>query len=518
MTVPVITPLPPAPTRADATSDFTAKADAFVAAQVGMVAELNTQAEFNNQRAIDADASAQAAAASEAEVEADRAEVAANTATVASNTATVVARANEVAANTLQVAADTQQVAEDKAAVDAALASVAGGPVISINGKTGVVTLAQVSLDGPSSLTITQSAEYTITDFDVFTDYAVQISAGTVSISGGVISVTAPGDAGSVTLTVFTGGDQRNIELEILPNRPAAPAITSPVATGVMDNPTISTGAFSLIVPNADTHAATDWEIWTGARRTGELVWSSLDNTINKLSITLPQGTLSESTDYYLAVRHIGATFGAGEWAELAFRTADQFLPTVIGQAFGGGFYAGKVQQSDGVYLVIVAPKASETTLAWKASQTATAGTASLNDGLANSNAMNNATHPAAQYCRAYNGGGFSDWYLPAKDELEVCYRNLKPDATANSTTHGANTNSVPVGANYTAGRPAQTSAAVFKTGGAEAFTVPTYYWTSTEYAADAAWRQRFSDGSQYDANGYKNATTWVRPVRRVKI
>ena len=145
MTAPVITPLPPAPTRADAPSDFTAKADAFVAAQVGMVAEFNASAEFVDQRAADADASAQAAAASEAAVEADRAEVAANTATVASNTATVVARADEVAANTLQVAADADQVAADRVAVDAALASIADGPVTSVAGQTGVVTLDDIN-------------------------------------------------------------------------------------------------------------------------------------------------------------------------------------------------------------------------------------------------------------------------------------------------------------------------------------------------------------------------------------
>lgn len=148
MTVPVITPLPPAPTRADAPSDFTAKADTFVAAQVGMVAEFNASATFVNQRAIDADASATAAAASEAAAEADRAEVAANTATVASNTATVVARADEVAANTLQVANNTAQVATDAQAVADALASVADGPVTSVAGQTGVVTLDSLRAAG----------------------------------------------------------------------------------------------------------------------------------------------------------------------------------------------------------------------------------------------------------------------------------------------------------------------------------------------------------------------------------
>ena len=202
--------------------------------------------------------------------------------------------------------------------------------------------------------------------------------------------------------------------------------------------------------------------------------------------------------------------------AKLLMGAVGNRLPTVIGQPFGGGFYAGKVQQSDGIYVLFVAPTASDVPLACKDANTATAGTASLNDGLANSNAMNNAAHAAAQYCRAYNGGGFSDWYLPAKDELEVCYRNLKPDATDNNTSFGANANSVPPAGNYTAGSPAQTSAAAFKAGGAEAFTVPDYYWSSTEASATYAWFQRFSDGRQ--ANNNKLLARLVRPVRRIQI
>ncbi|QPI08260.1 hypothetical protein IM687_13740 [Stutzerimonas stutzeri] len=160
MTVPVITPLPPAPTRADAPSDFTTKADAFVAAQVGMVAEFNASATFVNQRAVDSAASAQAAAASEAAAEADRAEVAANTAAVASNTATVVVRADEVAANTLQVASNTQQVAANTQAVADALASIADGPVTSVAGNTGVVTLEQLRTAGVA----TQAGTETLTN------------------------------------------------------------------------------------------------------------------------------------------------------------------------------------------------------------------------------------------------------------------------------------------------------------------------------------------------------------------
>lgn len=384
---------------------------------------------------------------------------------------------------------------------------------------------SRISLDGPTKVFITQSVLIEITNFDAFSSYVVQVSAGAAEISGSTINFTAPASAGSVTLTVFADDSRRDVLIDILPERPAAPIITSPAPTGAMGNPTLSTGPFALIGPNEDIHAATDWEIWTGPVRTGELVWSSPGNSINKLSITLPQNTLAVATDYHVAVRHIGETFGPGEWAELAFRTADQFLPTVIGQAFGGGFYAGKIRYADGDYIIIVAPKAAETSLSHKTANSATAGTSSYHDGLANSNNMNNATHPAAQYCRAYNGGGFTDWHLPARDQLELLYRNLKPGTTANITgsraeagNHGDNANSVPVGASYTTGSPAQTSAAAFKTGGAEAFTVPTYYWSSTEYApgTNDAWVQRFSDGYQ-NASG-KAYACLVRPVRRVKI
>jgi hypothetical protein len=70
---------------------------------------------------------------------------------------------------------------------------------------------------------------------------------------------------------------------------------------------------------------------------------------------------------------------------------------------------------------------------------------------------------------------------MPAKNELEVCYFNLKPTTTSNNTGSGTNTNAVPSrGSNYTAGTPAQTAATDFQTGNTEAFAA-NYYWSSTE-------------------------------------
>ena len=81
-------------------------------------------------------------------------------------------------------------------------------------------------------------------------------------------------------------------------------------------------------------NASTDWEFWTGAGRTGTRVWSSLANTTNKTSITVPSGSLAVSTTYYIAVRYNGTTYGSSGYTSSSFTTASAFLPTVFGQAW----------------------------------------------------------------------------------------------------------------------------------------------------------------------------------------
>jgi hypothetical protein len=196
--------------------------------------------------------------------------------------------------------------------------------------------------------------------------------------------------------------------------------------------------------------------------------------------------------------------------------------PTVIGQAFGGGYYAGQISTAGtGVanfYLVVGPVASAQSTLTWKNALTNSAGTTSLIEGNANSAAMNDASHPAAFFCEGLTIGGFSDWYMPAKNELEVCYYNLKPTTAANNTggTFGQNANSVPTRtSNYTAVTPPQTSATIFQTGNAEAF-VAVIYWSSTQFSNGRSWFQYFSNGAQY--NGYKNLSYRVRAVRRVAV
>lgn len=203
--------------------------------------------------------------------------------------------------------------------------------------------------------------------------------------------------------------------------------------------------------------------------------------------------------------------------------------PTTIGEAYGGGYYAGKISTTaDGVptHYLIVAPRATgeSSAKAWGVDGVSTNIT-SVIDGPTNtaSLAALGASYQAATFCKGLNIGGFNDWYLPAKNELEVLYYFLKPDATQNATVVGANNNAVspePIGQNYSTSSPAITSATAFKTGGSEAFTAggSGYYWCSTEFDSSTALKLIFSNGyiTQYIYN--KPYALYVRAVRRVKI
>lgn len=193
-----------------------------------------------------------------------------------------------------------------------------------------------------------------------------------------------------------------------------------------------------------------------------------------------------------------------------------------IGAPFGGGFFAGQIGVSGvATHNLVVGPLSSaQTSLAWKNDNFATAGAESQIDGPQNTADMvadgNSTVYPCAHFCNNLVTGGFDDWYMPARNELEVCYFNLKPTTQNNQTGSGINPNAVPARAsNYTTGNPAQTSAAVFQTGGAEAFT-DFIYWCSTESPPVAANAQFFSSGAQ--VNYPKTYSFRVRAVRRVPV
>jgi hypothetical protein len=194
-----------------------------------------------------------------------------------------------------------------------------------------------------------------------------------------------------------------------------------------------------------------------------------------------------------------------------------------IGAAYEGGFFAGRISTAgNGTadFALVVGPYSSaQSVKQWKTTKTATTGTQSRIDGPTNTNNMNNASHPAAQFCKGLSIGGYTDWYMPAANELEVCYFNLKPATAGNNTNSGINPNAVPARAsNYTTGNPAQTSATNFRTGAAEDFD-DTIYWSSSEnpnFSQKYSYSQNMFNGAQQEYD--KDQSQRVRAIRRIAI
>ena len=228
---------------------------------------------------------------------------------------------------------------------------------------------------------------------------------------------------------------------------------------------------------------------------------------------------LTNGTEYTFkvwAINPFGWSVASGESAGVTP------APPQIGDAFEGGYYAGKINDGGTEYYLIVAPKSGGQTLTThRSSNGAVSGTDSVIDGPSNTSALvSDGNSPAANFCNNLTIGGYTDWYFPAKNELEVCYYNLKPSTNNNNTSSGTNTNAVPSrGSNYSSGTPSQTSVSIFQQGGSEAFPFDGYeHWSSTQYTSNEsqAWQQYFENGAQEVT--FKNGSRYVRAVRRVAV
>jgi hypothetical protein len=213
-------------------------------------------------------------------------------------------------------------------------------------------------------------------------------------------------------------------------------------------------------------------------------------------------------------------------------------MNTPIGAFTEGGYFAGFISHtadSNPTHALIVAPAATGATgtgypvttdLQFRTAQVNGSTSSSSFDGSLNTSqlvGLGISTYPAAKFCVERDINGFTDWYLPARYELDIAYQNLKPTTTSNSTLSGINPYAVPERtANRTAGNPSQTSVAIFQSGQPQQF-IDSLHWTSLwQPSTPNAWLVRFNTGfngyNVGDANGVITLTRGVRAFRRVEL
>jgi hypothetical protein len=233
-------------------------------------------------------------------------------------------------------------------------------------------------------------------------------------------------------------------------------------------------------------HASSDWQI-SDDPAFGTTEVNISEDTSNLTSYEVDGGISTEDT-FYWRVRYRDSEGNVSDWSTPIEFQNIILPPDTLGQSYNGGIYMGTIAAAGTCYYLIVAPNATGCAQAcqWKTTRTATAGTGSLTDGYANTyGPMDNADHPAGNWCATRTINGFSDWYLPAIDEIETFYDN------------GATSNNESV------------------IGAGEAFGAG-FYWSSTELSADSACLWLFTFGGKYSA--CKTSSYTVRAVRREPI
>lgn len=271
----------------------------------------------------------------------------------------------------------------------------------------------------------------------------------------------------------------------------ATPVMTTPAngSAGLGETPTLATNAFGII-GGTDTHVSTDWVITDSPQGNGTVIWSSLNDSTNKVQIAVPAGKLKVSTTYYARARHNSAANGSSAWtADAMFSTGSAFLPVQLGAVYQGGYYGGLVHIGTKDYVLVVAPKATESSLALQNPASPVVAYDDY-DSKANTTALLAANSPAATYVRGLNTGTFTDWQLPSRGVLAQMANNLSPISAAVT--------------------------AAFKTGGAEAFSSLPYWSSTVVNDGSTAYRENLATNATDSATRTSLALT--RAIRLVDV
>ena len=321
------------------------------------------------------------------------------------------------------------------------------GTLTVANGGTGATTLTGY-VKGSGTATMTASATIPVADI-----------TGTLSVANGGTGTTNGSLTGTSSITITAGGSNQNIS--ILPSGTGSVGIgtSSPNSLAILDASSTTKG----FLPPRMTYAQ------------------------KTAIVSPPQGLMIYCTN--CGTNGEPEYFNGTSWVNMAGGTAAS-VPITLGSTHEGGKVFYIFQPNDQGYVpgethgLIAAPSdIPYGTYKIFPSCYASYGTSTaLGTGAANTTKILACTadnENAAKLVDALTDGGYSDWYLPSKDELNLLYLNR-----------------ISAGNNFASNEYWSSS--------------ELYAWTYSSY--EAAWYQFFTDGSQSITG--KNNQKGVRAIR----
>jgi hypothetical protein len=328
------------------------------------------------------------------------------------------------------------------------LATGVTGTLTVANGGTGATTLTGY-IKGTGTSSMTASATIPVADI-----------TGTLSVANGGTGTTNSSLTGTSSITITAGGINQNIA--ILPSGTGSVGIgtSSPNSLAILDASSTTKG----FLPPRMTHAQ------------------------KTAIVSPPQGLMIYCTN--CGTNGEPEYFNGTSWVNMAGGTAASVPPPPLGSTYQGGKVFYILQPNDPGYdantphgLIAAPSDIPYGTYKIFPSCYASYGTSTaLGTGAANTTKILACTadnENAAKLVDALTDGGYSDWYLPSKDELNLLYLNR-----------------ISAGNNFASNEYWSSS--------------ELYQWNYSSY--EAAWYQFFTDGSQsITGKGYQKGVRAIR-------